>query len=376
MKFKRALFERLKLELLNKQKILILFGARQTGKTTLSEDLIKEVPGKILKVNADELLYNDVLSSRDLDRLKLMVKGYDMIFIDEAQRITNIGINLKLIHDNIPAVRVLATGSSSFDLASKIKEPLTGRTLTHILYPISMEELRREYNPIELQSKTDQYLIYGLYPEVLNLPSANEKIKYLRELSGSYLYKDIFEIAPVRNPGKLKDLLKLLAFQVGSEVSLNELSNKLGINVETVDTYIDLLEKSFVIFKLSGFSRNLRKEVTRKNKIYFWDLGVRNTLIDNYADLTMRADKGALWENFIIAERLKYLAYNQVYASSYFWRTYTGAELDYIEDRNGSLYAYEIKYTKAKKNPPKTWEENYSKNYQCITRDNFWEFVT
>lgn len=376
MKFKRALFERLKLELLNKQKILILFGARQTGKTTLSEDLIKEVSGKILKVNADELLYNDVLSSRDLDRLKLVVEGYDMIFIDEAQRITNIGINLKLIHDNIPAVRVLATGSSSFDLASKIKEPLTGRTLTHILYPISMEELRREYNPIELQSKTDQYLIYGLYPEVLNLPSANEKIKYLRELSGSYLYKDIFEIAPVRNPGKLKDLLKLLAFQVGSEVSLNELSNKLGINVETVDAYIDLLEKSFVIFKLSGFSRNLRKEVTRKNKIYFWDLGVRNTLIDNYADLTMRADKGALWENFIIAERLKYLAYNQVYASSYFWRTYTGAELDYIEDRNGSLYAYEIKYTKAKKNPPKTWEENYSINYQCITRDNFWEFVT
>jgi hypothetical protein len=150
----------------------------------------------------------------------------------------------------------------------------------------------------------------------------------------------------------------------------------LGINIETVDAYIDLLEKSFVIFKLSGFSRNLRKEVTKKNKIYFWDLGVRNTLIDNYAGLTMRADTGALWENFIIAERLKYLAYNQIYASSYFWRIYTGAKLDYIEDRNGSLYAYEIKYNKAKKNPPKTWEENYSKNYQCITRDNFWEFVT
>jgi hypothetical protein len=376
MKFKRALFKRLKSELLKRQKILILFGARQTGKTTLSEDLIKEIPGKILKVNADELLYNDVLSSRELDRLKLMVEGYDMIFIDEAQRITNIGINLKLIYDNMPAVRVLATGSSSFELANKIKEPLTGRTLTHILYPISMKELRREYNPIELQSKTDQFLIYGLYPEVLNLPSANEKVKYLRALSGSYLYKDIFELAPVRNPGKLKDLLKLLAFQVGSEVSLNELSNKLGINIETVDAYIDLLEKSFVIFKLSGFSRNLRKEVTRKNKIYFWDLGVRNTLIDNYAGLTMRADTGALWENFIIAERLKYLAYNQIYASSYFWRIYTGAKLDYIEDRNGSLYAYEIKYNKAKKNPPKTWEENYSKNYQCITRDNFWEFVT
>ncbi len=377
MKFERDLFSRLKSELKSKKKILLLFGARQTGKTTLSEDLIKKTTeGSVLKVNADELRYNAILSSRDLSQLKLMMEGYDMLFIDEAQRISDIGINLKLIHDNMPDIKILATGSSSFDLANKVKEPLTGRTLTHILYPISMSELRKVYNPIELQNMINQFLIFGLYPEVLNLQSANEKTKYLSELSGSYLYKDIFEISSIRNPGKIKDLLKLLAFQVGSEVSLNEISNKLGINVETVGSYIDLLEKSFVVFRLNGFSRNLRKEVSRKNKIYFWDLGVRNTLIDNYANLDMRTDKGALWENFIIAERLKYLSYNQIFSSSYFWRTYTGAELDYIEERNGELCAFEIKFSKAKPHAPQTWLDNYSSNYQCITSHNFWEFVT
>ena len=375
MKINRSLLAVLAKEFSETNKIVILYGARQTGKTTLSNDLLKNINGKILKINADEEKYLDPLSSRDLEKIKLLTGGYDVLFIDEAQRIENIGINLKIIHDGIPHLRLLVTGSSSFDLANKIKEPLTGRTSTYTLFPVSLKELSKTHNAFELQNRLEELMVYGMYPDLFNYNSYERKEKYLRELSSSYLYKDILEISQIRNTSKIRDLLRLLAFQIGSEVSINELGNNLGLSQETVNTYIDLLEKSFIVFRLSGFNRNLRKEISKRDKIYFWDLGIRNTLINNLSPLNLRNDIGSMWENFIIAERMKYLSYNKIFASSYFWRTYTGAELDYVEEHNNELFAYEIKYKKAKRKAPKTWSENYSNNFKCITIDNFWEFV-
>ena len=374
-KIERSLMPVLQKELAESHKIIILYGARQTGKTTLANDVLSKTEGKILKVNADELRYAEVLSSRDLHKLKLLTGDYDILFIDEAQRIKDIGINLKILYDNIPNLKLFVTGSSSFDLANKVKEPLTGRTSTWVLYPVSVKELSKTHNYFELQSRLEEFMLFGMYPELFRYETAQRKEKYLRELASAYLYKDILELAPVRNTSKIKDLLKMLAFQIGSEVSLNELGNNLGMSQETVQAYIHLLEKSFIVFRLSGFSRNLRKEISKRDKIYFWDLGIRNMLIDNFSPFSFRNDIGALWENFVISERMKYLSYNEIYASSYFWRTYTGAELDYVEEHNGKLYGYEIKFKKARRKAPKAWVENYGSHFQCITRDNFWEFV-
>ncbi len=382
MKIKRILLETLLDNYTKSNKITIIYGARQTGKTTLSNDFLASLIAlsgnrqlKVLKVNADESRYVDVLSSRDLNKMKLLVSGYDLLFIDEAQRIPDIGINLKILHDNLPAMRLLVTGSSSFDLANQIKEPLTGRTLTFTLYPIALNELRADMNPFEMQERLEQWMIFGLYPDILNQPTLSLKEKYMHELTDAYLYKDIISLSNIRNSSKIRDLLKLLAFQIGSEVSLNELAKQLGMSQETVNSYIDLLEQSFIVFRLGGFNRNLRKEISKRDKIYFWDCGVRNAVINNFSLLSMRNDRGALWENFIIAERLKSLAYKQRSVSSYFWRTYTGAELDYIEEQGGKLTAYEIKYKQSNAKAPKTWVENYGTDFQCINIDNFWEFV-
>jgi len=375
MKIVRKIFNSIQEDLKNNRNIIILYGARQTGKTTLSNDVLSDTSESVLKINADEIKYTDVLSSRDLDRIKLLVSGYDILFIDEAQRIPDIGINLKIIHDNLPSLKILATGSSSFDLANKVKEPLTGRTSTHILYPISLSELSVQFNAFELQSRLEEYMIYGMYPVIFHHTSGHSKEKYLRELTSAYLYKDVFELSSIKNNSKISSLLKLLALQIGSETSVNELALNLKLSQETVASYIELLEKAFIIFRLGGYSRNLRKEVSKRNKIYFWDLGVRNCLVENFNGFNIRNDVGALWENFIISERLKHLEYTQKFLSSYFWRTYTGAEIDYVEEKGGKLYAYEIKYKKARKNAPKTWVEHYGDNYKNITRDNFWEFV-
>ena len=219
-------------------------------------------------------------------------------------------------------------------------------------------------------------MIYGMYPDILTLPSYEKKERYLRELASAYLYKDIFDLTDIRNTTKIRNLLKMLAFQVGSEVSYNELANSLGLSMETVKNYVNLFEKAFVIFRLSGFSRNLRKEISKRDKIYFWDTGIRNTIIDNLSPFSMRNDIGALWENFILAERLKALAYKNQFIATYFWRTYTGAKLDYVEERNGKLNGYEIKFTKAKQRAPKTWVEEYNGDFRCITSKNFLEFIT
>ena len=266
----RALLPIIQDRLLNTMKIILLYGPRQAGKTTLVRQILADLPLRKLEINADELRYVDVLSSRDLNQLRLLVEGYDLLFIDEAQRIPEIGLTLKILHDNLPQLKIIVTGSSSFELANRTQEPLTGRTWTYTLFPIATTELRATHNPFELHQLLDQQLIYGAYPEIFGLPNQQDKTHYLRELSTAYLYRDVLEMANLRYPDKLRKLLNLLAMQVGAPVSLNELGNTLQMSKDTVAHYLDLLEKAFVVFRLSGFSRNLRKEVVKMDKVYFY----------------------------------------------------------------------------------------------------------
>ncbi len=355
---------------------IVIYGARQVGKTTLVNEIVKKLRLKTLVINGDQTNFIDTLSSRDLNKIKSLLEGYDLLFVDEAQRIPEIGIALKIIIDNIPSIKILVTGSSSLDLASKISEPLTGRIWTYHLYPISFLELSTKYNKTELDSFLEERLIYGGYPELFSITGEFQKKEYLQILSDAYLYKDLIEFGDIKNSSKIRDLLKLLAFQIGSQVSLTELGNSLGMSKDTVAKYIDLLEKSNIIFRLKGLSRNLRKEVVKMDKIYFFDLGIRNILIDNLKQLKDRNDTGQLWENFLIIERMKMLAYTQNQASIYFWRTYTGAELDYIEEKGGELLGFEFKYGKKNGKIPKSWSENYpNSKYSCINKDNYLDFI-
>lgn len=355
---------------------IVIYGARQVGKTTLVKDIIEKLGLKTLTINGDQSNFIDILSSRDINKIKSLLHGFELLFVDEAQRIPEIGIALKIIIDEIPSVKVLATGSSSLDLASKISEPLTGRIWTYRLYPISFFELSKSHNRAELDSFLEERLIYGGYPELFSIQGNNQRNEYLQTLSDAYLYKDLIEFGDIKNSSKIKDLLKLLAFQIGSQVSLTELGSSLGMSKDTVSRYIDLLEKSNIIFRLKGFSRNLRKEVTKMDKIYFFDLGIRNVLIDNLKPIKDRNDLGQLWENFLIIERMKMLSYTMKQSSIYFWRTYTGAELDYVEEKEGILSGFEFKHGIKIARVPKIWLEIYPNSiYKCINKDNYMDFV-
>jgi predicted AAA+ superfamily ATPase len=374
----RSLEVQLNKELAQSNKVLILYGARQVGKTTLVKKVIKDFTGKILEINADQQPFIEALSSRSLKKLKGLVAGYDLLFIDEAQRTPDIGINLKILHDNLPELKIIVTGSSSLDLADRIKEPLTGRTWTYKLYPISVDEWKQYAgaNNYELTMKLDEWLLFGMYPETLLIENYDRKIQYLKELTGAYLYKDILALGNIKYPEKLRQLLKLLAFQTGSLVSIHELSNSLRIHRDAILNYIGLLEKAFVIFRLGAFSRNLRKEVVKMDKIFFYDLGIRNSLIENFTSLHLRNDAGQIWENFLIAERQKRMEYQRLYANTYFWRTYSGAELDYVEERGGRLFGYEFKWKSTRSKTPSTWLETYDNaSFELINRENFLEFV-
>lgn len=361
-------------KLASSRKIIIIYGARQVGKTTMVKDIISALRQRVLSVNADELRYHDILSSRDLNKLRSLLAGYDVLFLDEAQRIEDIGINLKLIYDHIPEIKVILTGSSSLDLANKTKEALTGRTWTYMLYPLSLVELSKGFNRFELGERLADDLIYGHYPELLSIKGSKNKEQYLRELSTAYLYKDVLDLVHIKHSRKIRDLLRLLAFHVGSQVSAVELGAQLGMAKETVDHYVDLLEKAFVVYRLSGFSRNLRKEVTKMDKIFFVDLGIRNSLMDNFNPLRFRGDQGQLWENYLLNERRKMLCSQGISANTYFWRTYTGAELDYIEEAQGALCGYEFKYQKKGK-IPKGWLETYpGASAKLINQENYLDF--
>ena len=372
----RKLFATIQEKLLTSNKIIVIYGARRVGKTTLVRQLLAEIPLKTLQINADERRYIEVLSSRDFQKMQLLVDGYEVLFIDEAQRIPDIGINLKILHDNLPNLKIIVTGSSSFELANRTKESLTGRTWTYSLFPIALTELKNQMNSFEIDQKLEELLVFGSYPDVLNFANQQDKIKYLYELSNSYLYKDIFELSSIKYPDKLRRLLQLLAFQVGSEVSLNELGQSLQMSKDSVNTYIDLLEKAFVVFRLSGYSRNLRKEVVKMDKIYFYDLGIRNAVIENFHLFNLRNDVGQLWENFLVVERQKLNHYNENFIKPYFWRTYTGAELDYIEEGMQKLAGFEFKFGQKISKPPKSWQENYpNATFECINKSNFIEFL-
>jgi uncharacterized protein len=357
-------------------KIILVYGPRQSGKTTLARDVLAAIPGNKLEINADDIDYAEVFSSRSLRKMRQIVEGIDVLFIDEAQRISDIGLNLKILHDSLPQLRIIATGSSSFDLANKTQEPLTGRTWSYHLFPIALCELADTSNRFALDQQVEEFMIYGMYPELFSLHRSEDKIEYLRGLTQSYLYKDVLEIGSIKYARKLQDLVKLLALQIGSEVSLNELANKLQISRETVANYIDVLEKAFVVFRLSGFSRNLRKEITRHDKIFFYDLGVRNAVIENFNALHFRKDSGELWENFLILERIKTQSYYRQNANRFYWRTYTGAELDYVEESKGQIQGFEFKLSIKAPRAPQAWVDHYPEaSYQVINQENYLDFL-
>ena len=358
------------------QKGIVIYGARQVGKTTLVHEILAQLHLKTFTIDGDQNRYLDILSSRDFTKIKPLLEGYDLLFVDEAQRIPEIGLALKIILDNLPSLKVLVTGSSALNLASKISEPLTGRIWTYHLYPISFLELSKQYTMTELHTMIEERLVFGSYPELFSIAGHVQRLDYLQDLSNAYLYKDLIEFSGIKNSSKIRNLLKLLAFQIGSPVSLSEIGGQLGMSKEIVSRYIDLLEKSYIVFRLSGLSRNLRKEVVKMDKIYFYDTGIRNIFVDNFKPLNDRDDAGHLWENFLIVERMKLLAYTKQYASIYYWRTYTGAELDYVEDKNGTLAGFEFKYGDKMIKVPTGWTKAYpDAEYQCINRTNYLDFI-
>lgn len=357
-------------------KIFVLYGSRRVGKTELIRKLIANFQGKVYSGTGDNQELRELIASQQLGKLSAAFGGYELIFIDEAQRIPDIGFGLKLLIDQLPHVKIIVTGSSSFDLSNKIGEPLTGRSTIRMLFPLSVFELHKQLGGMEVLQLLDELLIFGAYPEVRNLNSVNEQMEYLLSIRDSYLFKDVLELENLRNPAKLTDLLKLLAFQIGNEVSLNELSNQLGIAKQSVERYLDLLEKTFIIKKVGGFSRNLRKEVVKTARYYFWDNGIRNAIINNFNPLSQRNDTGMLWENFMFMERLKTKEYKRIFANNYFWRTYDRQEIDLVEEREGKLFGYEFKYSPRKQKAPKAWAEAYpDAEFSVVSKDNFLEFL-
>jgi predicted AAA+ superfamily ATPase len=358
-------------------KVLVLYGPRQVGKTTILQSYLDSTKWKYRLEVGDDIHAQEIFGSSDLRWLTEYAEGYQLIAIDEAQRIPNVGQGLKILVDNIPGIRIIVTGSSSFELSGQIGEPLTGRKKTLVLYPLSQYELRSQNSAFDLKKNLENYLILGSYPEVFTARKRSDKIAVITEIVGSYLLKDILELDRVKSSKVLLDLLRLLAFQVGKEVSLRELAAQLGIDYKTVSRYIDLLEKSFVLYNLRGYSRNLRKEITKKSKYYFCDNGIRNGIISNFNMLSRRDDVGALWENFLVSERLKLQAYKSIRSNNYFWRTWDQKEIDFIEEREGKLYGFEFKWGAKKVAVPREWLEAYPEGeFSVIDRDGYLGFVS
>ena len=357
-------------------RVLLIYGSRQVGKTTLLTEFLEKMNLKYKLASGDDIRTQEILSSQDFSKILQYVSGYELLAIDEAQRIPNIGLGLKIIVDQKPDISVIATGSSSFELAGQTGEPLTGRKKTLTLFPLSQIELSNIYNDFELIEKLPEYLIFGGYPAVLTKENKEDKIVILNEIVNSYLLKDILELEKVKGSKTLLDLLRLLAFQVGSEVSLSELGRQLAIDSKTVARYLDLLEKSFVLFNLRGYAKNLRKEVTKKSKYYFYDNGIRNAIISNFNDLNLRDDVGRLFENFLVCERLKNQSYNKIFANNYFWRTWDKQEVDWIEEREGKLFGFEFKWTESKSRSLKSFMDNYGNTEtKTVNRENYLEFI-
>jgi predicted AAA+ superfamily ATPase len=364
-KIERALF---------KGKAVIVSGARQVGKTTLLEQILHQYQDKLLALDGDDITIQKLLNRPNTQQIKQIIGDKKIVFIDEAQRIPEIGLTSKIIIDKFKDVQIILSGSSSFDLSSKVNEPLTGRKWTFNLWPVSWEEWQNHVGFVKAEQDVENRLVFGFYPDVLNHEENPEQV--LAELAESYLYKDILMYEGLKKPNAIKKLLQALAFQVGSEVSFQELGQTIGIDPKTVNVYIDILEKAYIIFRLTPLSRNLRNEIKAKNKVYFCDNGIRNAVIGQLQPLAIRQDIGILWENFMVSERVKQISINNDLRNYYFWRTTQQQEVDYIEEVNGEFFAYEFKWSEKKKIKfPKTFSNNYKSVDRGINRSNFREFV-
>lgn len=368
---KRILAQKIESKLF-KGKALIVLGPRQVGKTTLVQELLRNK--EYLFLDGDDPVTRDVLQGAGTVKLQSIIGKHNIVFIDEAQRIDDIGITLKLITDQFKHVQLLVSGSSALEINNNTQEPLTGRKFEYQLYPISWQELEDHFGYLASIQQLEERLVYGMYPDVIN--NRSDAYAVLKELSTSYLFKDVLSLAGIRKPALLEKLLKALALQLGSEVSYNELSNLLGIDKATVSRYIDILEKSFIIFQLNSFSRNQRNEIKNNRKIYFYDNGIRNMIIHNLNPLELRNDTGALWENFLIAERIKIQSYHALASNNYFWRTVQKQEIDFIEESSGKISAYEFKWRSGGRNKiPSSFIENYKASGTIIDRENFRTFL-
>lgn len=356
-------------------KIITIMGPRQSGKTTFTRQLIKDFRDEMVWLNADESDVRVLFNNQTVALLKQIVGKNRVIVIDEAQRISNIGLVLKLFADNFENIQVIATGSSSFDLSNKVNEPLTGRKFEYKLLPFSYQELVENSDWLTQEKFLEQRLIFGSYPEIVTSPGEEKELLSL--LSDSYLYRDLFTITEIKKADGLENLLKALAFQIGSEVNTNELSRLTGISGETVDRYIKLLEDAFIVFRLPSLNRNLRNEIKKNKKIYFYDNGIRNSIIKNFNPIALRDDIGKLWENYLVSERVKFNFYNNKVVNSYFWRTHTQQEIDYIEEYNGILHAYEFKWNPKKRVKfPALFIENYKNSYtEVINKENYSSWI-
>lgn len=358
-------------------RVVIVYGPRRVGKTTLLKKFLDETDMKYRYATGDNMQLKEVMNSQYKDKILKFAEGLDLLAIDEAQYISNIGMGLKILVDYAEDLEIIATGSSSFDLSDQVGEPLVGRKWDLTLYPVSQLELSENNTNYELEQSLEKYLIYGSYPEVLTADTEQKKRKILKEIVNSYLLKDILSLQGIKSPKKVMELLQMLAFQVGNQVSYHELATDLKMSTKTIEKYLYLLEEAFVIKSVWGFSRNLRKEITKKNQYYFVDTGIRNAVIDSFNSFDLRNDVGQLWENFLAIERIKKQEYTDLYANNYFWRTYDQKEIDWVEQREGKLYGYEFKWSEDKQpSAPKEWGETYDNSeYKVINPSNYLKFI-
>ncbi len=368
--FPRTLENKIK-EKINKGKAIVLVGARQVGKTTLLQTILKDIG--YLFLDADDPTTRNILSRPNTEQIRTIIGGNKFIFLDEAQRIPEIGLTLKIITDQFKDVQLLVSGSSSFDLGNALNEPLTGRKWEYELFPISWEEYENEIGYINSEQQLENRLLYGFYPEVIN--NQGQERETLKNLVNSYLYRDILAFSGIKKPEVLEKLLQALAFQVGSEVNYNELAQSIGINKITVQNYIEILEQGYIVFRLNSFSRNLRNEIKQNRKIYFYDNGIRNMIIGNFNPLDLRSDKGSLWENFLVSERRKQNQYKDTFSKMYFWRTKQQQEVDFVEEKDGNIRGYEFKWNSKKLKLPLTFTEAYHTEGFTVDRSNFRDFV-
>lgn len=363
---------------LTPNKVIVLLGLRRVGKTVLLNQVIQKVDEPCIFLSGEDFKVLHMLERRSIENYRAMLGDVRLLVIDEAQKVPDIGSKLKLMVDHIEGLKIIVTGSSAFDMGNYTGEPLTGRKITFNLFALSEQEYNQIETPIEKQENLRNRLVYGNYPELIHMEGNEAKAEYVEEIINAYLLKDILAFENIRNAQKIFDLLRLIAYQIGSEVSLQELGKQLAMSKNTVEKYLDLLTKVFVLHKVSGYSRNLRKEITKSSRWYFWDNGLRNLLIANVNPVSQRNDVGMLWENYMISERLKYQKYSKMFVNNYFWRTYDQQEIDWVEERGGKLYGYELKWNpKRKPKAPAAWIKGYpDASFEVINPENYVDWVT